>query len=166
MLTLENETFRLEVDPQRGAKITRLTYREKGIDLLVGKPEPLSHLPATEWPVRFTLADSYGFDEMFPTIDADRCVSLPWGPVVFPDHGDLWSLPWLGSLSDDVIETEVLGTSFPYRFARKVRLNGPTVELEYTVTNLSPYAVEVLWAALMLFALTPGSRLSCLMRWR
>ncbi len=156
MLTLENETLRLEVDAQRGAKITRLTYLEKGIDLLVGKPESVPQPSPSSWPVRFTLADSYGFDEMFPTIDADTCTSLPWGPIAFPDHGDLWSLPHLGTLCDGVITTEVLGTSFPYRFMRTVQLNGPTVELGYTVTNLTPYPVEVLWAAHMLFALHRG----------
>jgi galactose mutarotase-like enzyme len=157
MLQLSNGTYSITVDPNHGGKITSLIYLPKGIELLV--PPPIVEATTTSderWPLRFTLADSYGWDEMFPTIDADENISLPWGPVDFPDHGDLWSLPWVCSQDAQSITGEVMGTSFPYRFKRIMALENGKILVRYSITNLTSSAISVVWAAHMLFSLVEG----------
>lgn len=157
MLQLTNGLYSITVDPDHGGKITSLIYLPKGIQLLV----PPSLVDEREdlddqWPLRFSLADSYGWDEMFPTIDADENISLPWGPVDFPDHGDLWSLPWVCSQGEHSITGEVIGTSFPYRFKRSLELRDEKILVSYSITNLTSTTISVVWAAHMLFALEHG----------
>lgn len=155
MLQLSNGSYSITVDPDHGGKITSLVYLQKGLELLVPPPSvPEEHGTFDErWPLRFSLADSYGWDEMFPTIDADKNRTLPWGPVDFPDHGDLWSLPWVCSKNKHSIIGEVMGTSFPYRFKRTVTLENEKILARYSITNLTSSAISVVWAAHILFAL-------------
>ncbi|MDD3997406.1 MAG: hypothetical protein PHH86_06815 [Sphaerochaetaceae bacterium] len=159
MLTIANQYYTLSVDPDHGAKISSLKFRPKDLELLVTSPQISRSLMKDKWPMDFTLADSYGFDEMFPTIDIDDCTVLPWGPVRFPDHGDVWSLPWVCSQSDDMIYSEVIGTSFPYKLQRTVTCKNSGIRLDYVLTNLCATSVSVIWAAHMLFVLCEGTHI-------
>ena len=84
---LENRLLRAVVMPALGAKIWQLTSLPSGRDLLWQhpriKPRPL--------PFHSIYDDQFfgGWDELFPNDMAEEL-----GGERFPDHGEIWTLPW------------------------------------------------------------------------
>jgi len=105
---------------------------------------------------------SGGFDECFPTIRATTYRSNGVSGernYVFPDHGELWSIPWTYHLSDYAIYLSVRGVRSDYEFKKKITLHEHTVQIEYTLVNMSEHILEYLWTPQPLLQIHPGSQL-------
>jgi galactose mutarotase-like enzyme len=166
-LTLENHALKVVVLPRRGAKIASIYAKEPGRELLWQYPgeayPPL--VPGSA----FKPEDSSGFDDMFPTVNAEPYPFEPWARRPLPDHGEVWSMPWqLVTPRDEAqdIETrgsltlEVEGRNFPYRLRKTLSLAGAALRVQYHVENLGSSPFPCLWAAHPLFATRPGMHIS------
>jgi hypothetical protein len=116
----ENDSLRVEIVPGRGAKlvslINKLTHREwvyKHNDTW----KPLTYGMIWED------GDRSGWDEMFPTILACPCPNEPWQHARFPDHGEVWTLPWEYELTDNSVRMWVQGVMVPYIFEKTYTLS-------------------------------------------
>lgn len=111
-------------------------------------------------------ADTGGFDDCFPTIDACRLPS--WvkgcGDVNLPEHGELWSqAPAVAIETDESGHRATCtwtGTSLPYRVTRRVTVRPDgVVEFAYSAANTGDQRLPFLWSSHPLFPLTPRTRI-------
>lgn len=150
---LENEYLRITVYPERGAKIGSIIFKPLDREILYREPgHESARLPV--YGQTFGAADSWGFDDMFPTISRQEHDGKS-----MPDHGELWSLPWSCSFEDSSITAEVSSSVFSYRFERRMCLKGRSLCLDYTVENLGEEDLPSIWAAHMLLAIEAGMQL-------
>ena len=156
-IVLENSELRAILLPQSGSKIASIMYKPREAELLWQESD--AKFPKSEYGQPFGRAQSFGFDEMFPTINACRYAGGVWDGVPLPDHGEVWSLPWHYEIEGERLRLWVYGVRLPYLLEKTVALNDNTLTIEYAVTNLSPFPLDYLWAAHPLFNLTPGARL-------
>ncbi len=135
----------VRIVPASGAKVTSLYHVPTGREWLTGKP-------AAGTPEGGVYgAAAYGWDECFPSIAPDERL---------PDHGELWSRPWqLVDAAPGRAETEVAGSSLPYRFRRRVEVDGDDVVVSYEVENVGTDAFDAFWAMHPLLAVEPGARI-------
>ncbi len=130
-LELQSDELRAFILPGRGGKLASLYSREFGLELL--SQIPCEHYTAPPDGHIFSPEDSSGFDDMFPTIS--ECVYLwePWRGSLMPDHGELWSLPWLlEEIEESAVQLSVLGKAFPYAFTKKFELAKNRLVIEYS----------------------------------
>ncbi|MDF2572727.1 MAG: hypothetical protein K0R55_4331, partial [Sporomusa sp.] len=87
-VALENETIKIVVLPQLGAKIASLLYKPQNFEVFFQPTEGIFRLSRHGEP--FADYDTAGADEMYPTIDACIYTYDGYGGKSLPDHGDLW----------------------------------------------------------------------------
>jgi galactose mutarotase-like enzyme len=111
-------------------------------------------------------ADSGGWDECFPTVGACPIPEAPPGTPPLPDHGELWSAPWISSVYDGSEGTTLAGsangTVFPYEFHRQITLDPhePVVRFRYLLRHTGDRPFPWIWSAHPLLNVRPGSVLT------
>ena len=141
---MENETVIAGVLPAIGAKIVSIFYKPQNFEVLFQTPLPrYKHPPHGD---SFADYDTSGADEMFPTIDPCRYPFEGYAGTPCPDHGDLWSVPWNVTLTDETIVCEVKTESIPCEFHREISLSENTLRFDYCVKNTGFYPLYGLWA--------------------
>jgi galactose mutarotase-like enzyme len=103
--------------------------------------------------------DVGGFDDCFPSVAACRYPAPPWQDVSIPDHGDVWSLPWLAEVGVDAITMTVSGIHVPYVLSKTVRLVKNKLHIDYSASNLTPYPMPFVWSSHPLLGLRPGMQI-------
>jgi galactose mutarotase-like enzyme len=168
-LIMENHALKVVVLPHRGAKVASIYFKELGRELLWQFPgdvyppvPPLDQAIASLMPGPvFGPADSSGFDDMFPTVNAENYPFVPWAGRPLSDHGEVWSMNWEAIQPDGEFPTfAVQGRNFPYRLQKTLCLAGAALRVQYRVENLGDSPFPCLWAAHPLFATRPGMRIS------
>lgn len=153
----ETRLIRAELVPELGGKIVSLLYKPAGKEWLAdaGRRE-LARVP---YGSPFTKADMSGWDECFPTIDACAYPD-PERDIRLPDHGELWSVPWMWSVSGDRLRMTAEGAFWPYSFSRTlIWLDDGALRLDYEVRNRAAEPLRFLWAAHPQFAVTEPTRI-------
>lgn len=152
-ITVENGIVRAQFLPELGGKMTSLVRVQSGHEFLLQPQRPLRRAAYGD---SFDAYDTSGFDECMPTVSA--CTEPDRG-VLLPDHGELWSVPWDCEVHDSTLHLSATGRVLPYRFTKRVRLDGPSVVLDYEITNESAAEMNFLWSAHPLLAVEPGSQI-------
>jgi galactose mutarotase-like enzyme len=139
-IRLEGERVRLVIVPELGAKIVSLFDMEHGYEWLV---PPMRPLKPAQYGADFVSQDMSGWDEMLPTITACEVDGYQ-----YPDHGEVWSIPWQVTRTGSGITATVNGVARPYAFTRLAALKTPdTLELTYHLKNTGTAPMPYLWAA-------------------
>ena len=146
-MTLLSDALEVSVLPELGGKLQSLRRPGSDKDFLLAPPErpyQRAHPGAL-----FEAFDTSGFDECFPTI--------------FPDDGALWSIPWRCEASADghALEMEAQVSGAPWRFRRRLSLEGDTLRFEYRVSSLLDPSQRFLWSAHPLLEVSVGLADSC-----
>jgi hypothetical protein len=130
-----------------GARLCQITD-PRGHEWLVddGRTEPTS-----EMPIPFERGTRGGWDDCFPSIDAE---ADPRGDRMIADHGDFWFRSWsvsaVGAISTTLHTT---GITHPLRAEKTVRLrqDASIVEIDYVLTNTSETPYRFLFSGHPLF---------------
>ncbi|WP_425538777.1 hypothetical protein [Microaceticoccus formicicus] len=138
-IKLENNNLSLELLDDFGAKI--ISIKDKKTDFEFVFQNELKEYKKPEYGSDFSIYDTSGIDECFPTID--DCV---YRGIKLPDHGDIWSANWENIKDDNVIISKTSSKSLGFTFMRKISLEGDEIKLEYEVHNTSDQAMHYLWA--------------------
>lgn len=145
-ITLESEVIKAQFLPDIGSKMSSLVYKPLGRDLLVHAPDDTYRMQPFDG--HYESGECSGFDEMFPTIDVCHYESFPWQGTKLADHGEVWSLRWTHHIADDRLHMSTYGVRFPYKLAKEVFFSTPHIlTTYYTLTNLSDFDFDFLWAA-------------------
>jgi galactose mutarotase-like enzyme len=157
---LENDVLQTVMVPDLGAKLVSLLDKRSHLEWLVGPGNrPVKKIP---YGASFQEQDMCGWDEMFPTIIA---CAYP-GPgdkhgAFLPDHGEVWTLPWVvDRLNDGKVTLSVTGQALPYRLTRTAEYTAPaTLQLHYQLVNLGLDRMPFIWAAHPQFACGEGAKI-------
>lgn len=141
---LENETLKLIVLPDLGGKIASLIFKPQNFEVFFQPAD--GNYKLAEYGGDFSQYDTSGADEMYPTIDSCLYPDTGYEGKLLPDHGELWSLPWLVAKSDTNLYMARDGVTLPYRFTKVITLSGNRVHMEYTITNKGNQPLFGLWA--------------------
>ena len=115
----------------------------------------------------FDASQAWGWDEMFPAIQAETFEDEAGRKMEVPDHGEVWTRSWkiVETNGADMIALSVEGDDLRYRFSRTTRLLSGTVRHEYTLRNFRSYPLPWMWAAHPLFVLTENATLTAPPTW-
>lgn len=152
----ENAELRVEIVPGRGGKL--VSYRSKSSGKEWAFQTEVPWKPLT-YGMNWDDGDRSGWDEMFPTILACPCPDQPWRGTEYPDHGEVWTLPWCYALQEDSVRMWVHGVKVPYQFSKTYSISNGTLHTNYEVHNPTPHAFSYLWCAHNLLAVSPGMKL-------
>lgn len=141
-LFLENDTLKLAVLPGIGAKIASLQYKPQGFEVFFQPTKGRYDMPA--YGDEFAAYDTSGADEMFPTIDVCNDIANP--TTQWPDHGELWALPWQCMFDSKGLYSCVQGVMHNYIFERHISLNNNEVNISYRISNKDKRMLYGLWA--------------------
>ncbi len=153
---LENEQLIVEVSPETGGRITRLTHKGLGRDFLWRNPRvPLTRVEAgAAYDPNFT----GGIDDIIPSDPPEIIDGL-----ASPDHGELWSLPLESRVEGDGLivhgRLPVWGLDVTKRVS--LRPDGPWVDLDYTLENRSGARRVFLWKLHAALTISPGDIIVC-----
>jgi hypothetical protein len=156
-IVLENSRIQAEFIPECGGKMASLINRETGYEYLLQGTEELYQDQPFEG--RFVDGECSGYDDMFPTIDICHYQNQPWKGVTMADHGEVWSIPWKYSNYEDTLNMWVSGIRFPYTLEKSVSfVSENTLRLDYTLTNLSAFNFDFLWADHLMINVEAGTQ--------
>lgn len=156
---LENKYLAVTFLPQYGCKMASLFKKDTAREFLFQ-----SHLKKLELPpygAAFSAYDSSGFDEVFPSIDACPYPDGKYAGVHIPDHGEVWTLPWQYTLSEDGlgITSWTQSPVLPYKLTRELTLQKNEIHMHYTVENLAAQSLQFIWTPHCLLACSPQTEL-------
>ncbi len=160
-LTLDNGVIRVQVLPEVGSKITSLFYVPGGQEFIYQPPDPSSGYRVPGYGTQFKDFDNSGFDECIPTVGACRYPGKTSGatPIELPDHGEVWSVPWVWQADRESLKLQCRGTRIPFLFQKVLTLNGSSLTIQYKVENTSSEELTYLWSSHPLLAIHPGDRI-------
>ena len=159
VILLENELLRVVVLPELGAKIWSLVDKRRDRELLWHNPR-VAPRPA---PFGAAYDDWFagGWDELFPNdapveIDGER----------YPDHGELWSMPWQWSLVEQTRDQVTVAlrhsgivTATHYEKRLTLRSGEPLLRIAAHIRNEGPQPLDFLWKLHPALTITPDSRI-------
>lgn len=158
-LIIESDILRATFLPALGAKLTSLIFKPAQLELLVQRPNHAYRIQPFDGD--YLAGECSGMDDMFPTIDLCYYARDPWQGTKLADHGEVWSLPWAAEHRQDRVRFSVNGVRLPYALEKTVTFSAPqTLRLEYTLTNLSNFEMDFLWAAHLMLNAEEGTRLT------
>jgi Domain of unknown function (DUF4432) len=151
MIELSNKNISAIIDPKRGSDILSLVEKRSGIDVLFktpwraradairnGQPRVFSD-PWAGWLEQYR----GGWQTLSPNGGDPRHVHL--APVAF--HGEASVVAWTVEASTkNSVDLSVEMFSVPVRIERNITLNGTTISVVDTLTNLSSTALEIDYA--------------------
>jgi hypothetical protein len=155
-IVLESTKMRAEFIPECGGKMASLINRESGYEYLIQRKNDIYR----DQPFDGTFVDGEcsGYDDMFPTIDICQYENEPWKGIKMADHGEVWSLQWEHTQSHSVLNMKVKGIRFPYEIEKNISfVSENTLRIDYTLTNLSPFDFEFLWAGHLMINIEEGT---------
>lgn len=152
----ENEYICVRIVPERGGKIISLINKITKTEWIHRTERPWT---ALHYGMNWEEGDQGGWDEMFPTIEACACPDEPWNDMHFPDHGEVWCIPWKYAIEGESLLLIVEGRQVPYRFGKKIFLEGSELHLDYWVENPTLHVFSYLWAAHPLLSIREGMKL-------
>lgn len=153
-ICMENGALRAIFLPLQGSKLCSLVDLVSGQEYIY-QGKTLHYRPCT-------YADGYldgecaGVDECFPNIDECYYHAFPWNGTLLPDHGEVWALPWDATQEDESLTLSVNGVRLPYNIRKRISLCGRTLRMDYTLTNLSGFDMDFIWAAHMMLQAQEG----------
>lgn len=147
---IENDFIRVRVVPEIGAKIVELFDKRNSHEWLWTDPTRPIRKPF--YGAKYDDFDISGFDECFPSIGVSPYLND--SKIILPDHGEIWSIPWTSRIEDGSIISTVAGTQLQYTFKRQITLHSENVYFDYEIVNESNKAIDCLWSAHPLFALS------------
>lgn len=156
---VENEHLRLTFLPQYACKLASLISKKTGREFLFQSAAESLKVPT--YGASFSNYDSSGFDEVFPSIDACPYPDGPFAGTPIPDHGEVWTLPWQSTFSEDgkSVNAVVKSQKLPYILSRHVTLHENEILFEYTVENTADTHFKFIWTPHCLLACSPKTRL-------
>ena len=143
-VVLENRRLRAVVLPGLGGKIISLVDKAADLELLWRN----DRVPVRPVPFGSGYDDVFlgGWDELFPNDEPEVLAG-----EAMPDHGELWSLPWmitdLTEVADEVaLELTVRPPISATRVTKRLVLgDGPGLRTDYRVTNEGRRELPFLW---------------------
>lgn len=154
-VTLAHDGLVVAVLPELGGKIEMLRRAGSDRNALLAPARPYRK---ANYGASFEDYDTSGFDECFPTVAA--CKSPDEPKKLLPDHGELWSAEWTCEAEgENTLCMEAGGVNVPYRFRRRLTIEGETLRLDYELVSESDHQMRVLWSAHPLLAVSEGSRI-------
>jgi galactose mutarotase-like enzyme len=149
---LELESQRLRVVPALGGKLVSLVDKAADYEWLIGPSAGVAG--PIPYGGSFLQYSMFGWDEMFPTIDACAYpVEGAYYTAALPDHGDAWMLEWQVEPSPPgELRLAVDGQALPYRLERSLTFTtADSLLMQYRLTNRGSEPFHFLWAAHPLF---------------
>ena len=155
-LCLSEGNWVVKLFPELGGKIYSICWQ--GRELLAANPR--KPFRRAQYAAPYAEYDASGFDECFPTIGPCQYPAYPWTGVDLPDHGELWSLPWVDQIQDDACRLRVHGVRLPYTFSKSIAFaeNG-ALRFHYCLSNPTQFDLQYLWSAHPLLAPRAGMRI-------
>jgi hypothetical protein len=154
---LVSEDVSIDVVPELGSKMISLVDVATGHEYLSMPAEGKTYRLPT-YADAFEDYDISGWDECFPAIGRSAYPQPPWRGTEVPDHGELWTLPWLADSHDGSLRLRVHGVRFPYLFEKLIVPRPGGFKLEYRVENPTPHAFPCIWSTHPLFAASSSTR--------
>jgi hypothetical protein len=155
-VTLANDEIRLVADPALGGRVVALTDRRRDREWLVAGDAATATAAWAAETAPFGGPEAFGWDECLPTVAPCPDPLHPGGPAL-RDHGDQWGRPADVDLASNALTTAWPSGRWPYRFVRRIELDGPIMTVDYRLTNDGRVAIPFLWAMHALLALEPGA---------
>jgi hypothetical protein len=155
-LILENDELRLVADPVLGGRVVSLTDRRRGREWLVPGAGAADTSGWAKETATFGGPEAYGWDECLPTV-APCSDPLDPGAPALRDHGDQWGRPADVEQGSKALTTVWPRGRWPYRFSRRIEIDGPLATVDYRLTNEGRVAMPFLWSMHALLALEPGA---------
>jgi galactose mutarotase-like enzyme len=136
---LSSDELSIAVAPDLGGRIVELTDLSSGRQWLWRNHRvPLG--PVTSGSAYDDVWQG-GFEELFPS-DAPAVI----GKTPYPDHGELWSVPWqVVRADDDAIELAVEGSVTGVRFAKRLSIEGAVMTIQYSLEHPGRVALPYLF---------------------
>jgi galactose mutarotase-like enzyme len=136
-LVVDNEQLAVCVLPDKGGDLYELVHRGRGVDVLFKAPWGLAPpgAPPRAGADGHAFLETYegGWQTLLPNTN-DPC---RYRGVELPFHGEVCSLPWIWSaLGEDGLRLQVDCRLLPLRLVRELRLDGSTLVLSDSVTNV------------------------------
>ena len=154
-IACETEVLKAIFLPSFGAKLTSLKNCRSGQEFLEqGKNEKYLK------PIYggcYTDAECSAFDDMFPTIDSFICNEYPWQGVEYPDHGEVYALPWEYEVSGECLHMWVYSVRFGYRLDKWVTEEQGRIMIRYKAENLTDFELPYIYAAHCMLAAQEGA---------
>lgn len=162
-LVLENTHLRATILPAIGGKMVKLTRRQSGTQFLLQPALEYSETRLPYYGAEYLQYDPGGFDDCFPTVGASRWPiqndNGQHSTIHFPDHGELWGIPWNYHISDNSVYLSVKGVRFDYEFSKTIRLEQESLHIGYKLINLSNSPLVYLWSAQPLLEIQTDSQI-------
>ena len=154
-LAMEYGAYRAVLLPGQGAKLCSLKEQPDGREYVYqGKTKSYRF---STYGKGYLDGECAGIDEMFPNIDEYYYDAEPWKGIWFPDHGEVWALPWKYEMEEDALWFRTYGVRLPYCLIKYVSWEEEGVLLiNYTLENLSSFSMDYIWAAHMMLSGEPG----------
>jgi len=151
-LELISNELRLIVLPNWGGRIVSITPRTSpDTEILL---QPLSdRISSSAENTHYTANQSWGWDDLFPSVSPCTIHDPELGEIVIPDHGELWLREVQISYSEQECSFTTMGQILPYYFEKKLLPLPNGVKMEWTLKNLSDHPFLYLWSAHPLFTL-------------
>ena len=156
-MLVENRALRIVILPELGGRIWSVIYKPLDRELLWHNPR----IAPRKVPFGAGFDDVWcgGWEEMFPT--AAPCTI---NGELLPDHGEIWSLPWVPEIEQtaDTVrvrltcQTPVSGMTI--RKTLILRGDESSFEVSYTVENSGPQEYPFLFALHPAIAVAEGDR--------
>lgn len=161
-IKMENEYIRIVFLPEIGGKMIELTNKETNRQFLLESQNSGGGYKRPFYGANFEKYDTSGFDECFPSVEMSR---YPWlntsqmEPLIIPDHGELWSLPWRYKITDKTLRLVVKGKVLAYQFEKQIQIVKNEVHFRYKLKNLDKHPFHYIWSAHPLLKVVPGAQL-------
>ena len=158
-ISIENQALRIMVLPELGGKIFRLIHKPSDTSILWQNPRlvPRRLLMGTRFDDHFF----GGWDELFPN---DEPASVTGEP--YPDHGELWTLPWQAEIEEHTDDRAVLhmwcyGSITNTRLDRWLTVtdNSPALSFRYALANMDHTGLDFLWKLHPALNVSPSCRI-------
>lgn len=144
-LVLENEDICVTVLPDKGADIVGLLHKGTGVDPLFRAPWGLAPpgSAAREGSDGHAFLENYGggWQELFPNVNDPS----EYGGTTVPFHGEVATRAWACEREGEALRCSIRCRTMPFRLERVMRLDGPTLTLDETVTNEGDEPAHFVW---------------------
>lgn len=146
VVRLTSDVMQVDVLPGKGGDILSARWRPLGVDVLWQSPWGLRHRGAvgTGGDSVTALMESYpgGWQTVFPN-GGDPTVEhgVEWGM-----HGEAWLAPWGFAVDGTSVRLTTRLVRSPFALVKHVALDGATLTVTETATNVGGVPVEAMWS--------------------